>query len=293
MSRLQELWERWVRACTRPIDGRPLALVRVLVPLMIAIDLLQMVSKGMVTTFFRPQELGGLIKISESDYVGWLLLNPEWGGQVGVWVTIVSMLLVSIGLFTRPALVVGLVSYAMLEDINGMCDRGIDRALRTVLLLLLFSGVHKVWALDHRGEKASKTVSAWAEGLVVWLLVLIYLSAGLGKPMSNPDWLMWSDYPPLYRIFVDPMASYLDAVAIMPAMPLWNFLSWMTILVEGTAFLAFTRFKPWWALCCAPIHIGIAMTMKLGMFSFGMLSLYPVLFAPWISAWLQRREQRS
>ena len=44
----------------------------------------------------------------------------------------------------------------------------------------------------------------------------------------------------------------------------------------------------WWAIFGALLHVGLALTMELGMFPFGMLALYPVLFGPWTCQALDR-----
>ena len=117
--------------------------------------------------------------------------------------------------------------------------------------------------------------------LLRWLLMIVYLDAGFVK---LPTALRWLDpaQPELYTILTDPLAGRLDA-ATWAAHP-WPF--WFgglaTLVVECSAVLVLTRWAPYWACFACFIHLGIAATMDLGMFPWGMLALYPVLWAPWL-----------
>jgi len=268
-------WEQWVRFCDRPIDCRPLAMIRILVPLCVIGDLLQMAQLGLVTTFYRPQAIGGLVPAPHRWNV-WDL-SAEWGGLVTYGVTLVAMALVSVGFYSRISTIVAVAASANLAVLVPHSDRAIDDILRTVLLILLFTNVHRCWSLT---GKATKLTAGWPSDLLLTLLALIYMSAGVGKIMQNTDWVTMAGTPVLYRVMADPAGGNVDESAGMAWFGLFRILGLLTIVVECVGFLAWTRWRSWWALTVAPIHIGIAMTMKLGMFSYGMLALYPVLFAP-------------
>jgi len=98
----------------------------------------------------------------------------------------------------------------------------------------------------------------------------------------------------LYRIMADPMAARLD-----PDNPLWRDL-WPvfrlagmgTVIWEVCSPLLLTRWSHIYGIAGILMHIGIAVGMKLGMFSYGMLSLYPVVMAPWLIPLLDRAEKR-
>ena len=149
-----------------------------------------------------------------------------------------------------------------------------------MILLLLFSGAHRRLSLLD-GPTVEK-IAAWPADVLRWVLMLVYLSSGVAKLMAEPDWLGFRGTPVLYRLMTDPLASWVDPLAAEPYQPVFRVLGWATILVECSSPLILTRWAPYWALCAAPIHLGIAVTMKLGMFSWGMLALYPVLLAPWL-----------
>jgi hypothetical protein len=277
------LWRWWLDCTSREIDPLPLALVRVLVPLAIVFDLLQAARLGMVTAYWRTADAGGLSRFSgENAFVD--DLSPLWGGPLTWLVCVISMSLASLGIATRPAILIGLLAYAQLGHLYPPGDRAIDRLLRTVLLVLLFSGAHRRLSLwQHlRGIPAAIRIPAWSSALIRYILVLMYLGAGFHKIGSDPGWLNPNTPNPIYRILTDPLAGKLDPMTFAGWHGVSYALSVGTIALECTGFLILTRHAPRWAVLGATMHLGIAVTMHLGMFSWGMLSLYPLLFAPWI-----------
>lgn len=281
-------WSRWVDHCHRPVDVRPLALLRVLMASCVVVDLLQIGRLGLVPHLYRPYEAGGMVSHQGIDWSMAALLGDAAAGPAMYGVTVVSFLMIALGVATRPAMVVGLIAYAQLGHCYPAGDRAVDRIVRTTILILLFSGAHRRFALGCRDIAA--TTAGWAQDLVKWLVVLIYLSAGVGKLGGDLGWYIPEPSAALYRIMTDPLAAWLDPVWWEPYQWLFQIGSWATLAVELTAPLVFTRYAPHWAFFAMWIHIGIAFTMKLGMFSYAMLAFYPVLFAPW---WLPALDARK
>jgi hypothetical protein len=69
---------------------------------------------------------------------------------------------------------------------------------------------------------------------------------------------------------------------------LWRIGGWLTIGLELASPLLLTRFRHFWAVGGILMHLGIALTMDLGMFSWGMLSMYLVVLSPWVVRVLDR-----
>ena len=126
--------------------------------------------------------------------------------------------------------------------------------------------------------------------LLRWMLVLVYTSAGVAKLAQQPGWLAVSGMPVLYRILADPMASSLDPLAAAPWWWLLRALGWGTIALELSAFLLLTRWSRYWIPPIMVLHVGIAWSMKLGMFSVGMMVFYLPLTVGWWTPWLDRRQ---
>lgn len=282
---MSRVWERWLEWMDQTTDPRPLAMVRIAVPLCILLDLARLAQLGLLRAVFTPFERGGLNRIQSPHAVMW-----DWFGDDGAWialtVTAVCMVLIATGRWMRPAIVVGVLAYAQVGHMFPPGDRAIDRLLRTVLLVLLFSGANGAFAW---GAGRMRRVPAWPLHFLRLFLALVYTSAGVAKLIQQPGWLSLSADPPLLRILIDPMAGTLDPAFWAQFPSLFRALGAGVIVLELTSVLLVTRWGPYWAIGGALMHAGIWMTMALGMFSPGMLAVYPVLLAPWVVRALDRR----
>lgn len=279
------IWRRWVDFCQGTEPALGLALVRILVPLVIIGDLLRVWSLGLVPYLFRTEEHGGMSEFHDPQ--AWIAEMAPWMGEATFVVVLVCMLMAATGVLTRPAILVGVLAYAQLGHLFPPGDRAIDRILRTVLLIVLFSGVHRHVGL--LGRSLGGEVRRGGRWLIRWFLTIVYLCAGFGKLGVTMHWLGWAKWPPLYRIMADPMAGKLDPLFWSEHTWLFALGGWATIAIELSSPLLLTRFAPYWGLFGAAMHLGIAATMELGMFSWGMLALYPAVLAPWIHARAARR----
>ncbi len=288
---LRRLWGAWMEQVHRPVDSRPFALVRISACLCLVVDLVRVAALGLVPHLFHTYEQGGLSKFQDPGWVAGDYLGTE-AGPLLFWFTLASFVLTMLGLGGRLNVLLGVLAYAQLGHLYSTGDRGIDRALRCLLLIVAVSPVFYRLSLGPLIGRARFAVSrwmpAWPELLIRWLLVLIYLSAGTAKLIQQPGWLSVQGTPVLYRILTDPMAGVVDPVWAEGLPWLWRLGGWATIAFELSAPLLLTPWRRWWALCGVGLHIGIAATMDLGMFSWGMLSFYFVLLSPWVVALLDR-----
>lgn len=271
-------WERWVRFSGRPIDARPLVLVRIFVPLCILGDLIDMMVRGATDGVVYTSVHGGINAVHSPQY---FLGDGTWPGPLLVALLCLTMPLVALGgRACRPALLVGLIAAAQFGHFYQPGDRAIDRLLRTALLILLFSEV--------TAPKVPKQVAAWPVDLMKFLLVLIYLAAGFAKIGGSMGWWHPEMTPELLKILSDPSAGKLDPWFWDDYWPIFWFGSVATLILEFTPFLILTRWCRYWAVFGAFMHLGILSMMYLGMFSLGMLAFYPLLFSPWTEQWLDR-----
>lgn len=278
-------WTRWVQFSGRQVDSRPLRWVLTLVPLCILGDLFAMAWRGAMPAVLYVAEHGG---INARHHPSLFLGDDPWVGPALVWTMAMAAVVVALGQriaggrLLRPALVVLLVASAQFGHFYLPGDRGIDRILRTVMVILLFSDVT---APGHR-----RTVAAWPVDLIKLLLAIIYLAAGEAKINAEPGWTDMVT-PELYTIVATPMVGRLDA-ATWYGHP-WPFVigGVFTLVLEYLSFLLLTRWGRYWALGGAAMHIALIGTMELGMFPFGMLALYPVLLSPWTEQVLDRLQK--
>ena len=160
--------------------------------------------------------------------------------------------LTALGLVTRPAMLVGVLAHAQLGALNSGGDRAIDRIIRMVLLMLIFTNAHRCFALGDRLRRRPRTPTSpgWFVDLLHLLMVLLYMSAGMVKAgASSPGWFTLSGPPELYFIFIDPTAGRIswDSELWRSLWPALRVAGYGTVLMELTAFLLPTRWSKWCA----------------------------------------------
>ena len=266
-------WRWWTERCDRPVDPRPLAATRILLGMCLLFDLFQVLRLGIAQDIFRLGKYGGLTAFHDPH----LVIHNWWGadaGLIAMGITAACAVMIISGFGARLAILLGVLAYAQLGHHFPPGDRGVDRIIRTGLLVILFSGAVGPW-----WRLKGKTMPGWPVDLLKFILVMIYLSAGLAKLIQQPGWVSMSAEPPLLRILADPLSGRIDPVFWNDYPWLFRMGSWATIALELSSVLIFTRWCRIWACFGIAMHVGIFATMHLGMFSLGMLSLYPVLLA--------------
>jgi hypothetical protein len=275
---MKRAWAWWMSHLDREMDPRPLAAVRILVPLAVIFDILRLLQLGLFSHVFVPYSLGGLSRIQDPHWVldAWLGTSAS---AIALGVTLLCLVLTAAGLWMRPAILIGVLAYAQLGHLFPPGDRAIDRLVRSGLLILMFSGADRVWSMR---KAKTNIIPAWPADLIRYLLVLVYLSSGLSKLIQQPGWLSLTAEPPLLRILIDPMAADLNPVFWADYPWLFRLGGFVTIAFELAAPLLLTRHATKLAVVGLLMHLGVAYTMTLGMFSWGMLAFYPLFLAPLI-----------
>lgn len=291
---------RWVDWCSRPVDVRPLALVRILLASCVFLDLLSLLPSGLATDLFSTA--GGTRQMLHHHSVDYLIDGiADDDGMLAFWCASASMGLVALGIGGRPVQLFAVLAFAQLGALYPGGDRGIDRIIRTGLVLLLFSQAHRSLSLQSwlvaRVRRATppppRTTPGWVVDALLLLLCTIYLSAGLAK-VGSGHWFSLRAVPELFRILTDGVTGVLDPSSplLRALWPLFGVAGAVTVVWECSAPVVFTRHAKWWALVGILLHVGIAATMKLGMFAWGMLALYPVIYRQELGALFDRLEAR-
>lgn len=304
MNRWVALWDRRERADS-------IALVRILMPLVIAWDLLEVLRLGLVVPLWGPIEEGGMGPASYVDPIC-LMYRVLGASTASAWalfaVTLTSAVSLSLGFMSRTSAVILLLAYAQLAQLSPDADRGIDRLLRNVLCVLPFASPGATLSLDARRRTgrwvSDRLVWAWPRLLIIAQLVLLYFFAGLLKQAA--PWSFRGGYTALFQVMQKP---HLVAYDLPPALatslfPLFQLGTFSTIMWERSApvlpillWLRETRAKPgrlrsWinrtrllelWVALGVFFHLSLAALFALGAFPWGCLALYPALAKP--STW--------
>jgi len=295
-GRVRGAWRAWVDLWDRREDAAALALVRIFVGLVLVVDYVDIWRLDLVEAIYAaPPEGFGVA------YDGWgQALGPH-----GVWlVALLASIGILTGTLTRVSCVVLLLASAQLAHMSPNAERGIDTILRIVAGVLALSQCHARWSVDafvraKLGRPMSHEVPAWPRYLLLLQLVWIYFSGGINK--GGAPWFPHGGCTALANIFADPHVARFDPGWLAVAMPFTRIATAMTMVFELGAplylacyYFAATRERGgrlrtlcnrlrlrwmWIALGLA-FHLGIAIGMRLGIFPWGMLALYPVLLFP-------------
>ena len=312
----------WVELWDRREAPTSLALCRILVAAVLLADLLQARSYGLVETVWGPPPEGlgwGAQGASAAAAARW------FGASIGTgwllwWTAAIAALLVIAGVATRPAALLLALTWAQLGHLAPDSDRGIDFMLRSVLLILVFSRCNACWSVDawfrrRIGRPFPSLVPSWPRYLLFAQLIWIYFSAGQNK--IDKAWGPVKDFTALGNILTDPHFARFDPAWIATFFPVLQLATLATIAFELTSPVMIlltwwhsTRDRPgrlrrlsnllrlrWvWIATGASFHLGIAVTMRLGVFPWGMFAMYPALFQPdeltRALSWMQARLPR-
>lgn len=318
------LWDAWTRLCRRREHPVTLALIRIGLAVILLLDLLYAGYLGLPGTWWVDQRFGGLLPLegiaSPPHIARWLTMTPA--AAWAAWGTlIVSISLFGSGILTRFSGLTAFLVYGQLAQLTPPADRAIDRLIRIVILILLFSRSADTLSVSARRRTGrwlgdGTPAPAWPRYLIVLQLLFVYWGAGVAK--TSVYWFPWGDYSALYIVLQDPVYSYWDqAVLAHPLLyrltqvgtattHMWEVLApvlGLTLYYRSTrtrsgrlrALFNRLSFRTWFVLIGFIFHVMLTCSLRLGIFPLAMLACYPAFFHPEeLAAWRQRlRRARS
>jgi len=296
--------ERWVDFWDRREGPESLALTRILVALVIVIDLGSALALGLVPELWAPPPLGlGHVGLSESPPLISGLFGASSGTALALYVLcVVSAVAVLAGFALRPAALVLAIASAELARLAPDGERAVDVVLRIAVLVLACSRADACfsvasWFRARRGERRVDEVPAWPRQLLMIQLVWVYFSAAQNR--GGAAWWPWGDFAALAQVLSDPHYARFAPGWTAGVYPLTQVATALTMAFElcapllipltlferaggGRVFELARRFHVRSAYLALGVclHLGIFATLRLGIFSFGMLALFTVLFDP-------------
>jgi len=293
-------WRAWVALWDRREDATALALVRIGVASVLLYDFASVWRLDLIDALWAAPP-DGYAHPYDGWAVRWLGHGPD--AAWGLWLAATaSLIAIAAGALTPLACAAFVLVSAQLAHLGADGDRGIDMMLRLAIGILAFSRCNARWSIDaavlrRLGRPVAREAPAWPRLLLMVQLVWIYFSAATNKDPA--DWGPLGGFPALGNILSDPHFARFDPGWITVAHPLTRLLTAATIAFELTApvylllhYLAATaerggrlrrigaRLRWIWLGVGAAFHLGIALTMTMGIFPWGMLALYPALLLP-------------
>lgn len=301
-------WSRWVALCAEEERATVLAVMRIAVAAVLLVDLLIAARHGLVGVLWGPSSEGGFGMLDQLDpspvpafrWLGATLTTT----YVVYGAAVVSAATMMLGVFSRTSALVLVIALSQLATILGQADRGIDGLLRNVLFVLACSGCGLTLSIDawrRHGRWAPEVqTTAWPRRLIVLQLLWMYFSAGVHK--SQLTWWPPGDFAALYIVLLDPhFASHDFAPWLAHVYRLTQLGTAATMLFEVGAPLmglalyyrrtasrggrmrrvfAALRVREVWLAIGITFHVALVFTIRLGIFPWGMLALYPAFLTP-------------
>lgn len=298
----------WVRLWDQQERPTVQAIVRLLLGAVLLLDLLTIGWLDLVVPLLGAKEIGGFSAAFERANAPWfydVFPAAAWSAWV-LWAGLaLSCATLTIGFYTRTSAVVLLLLSAQAALILPPADRGIDLLIRNVLAVLVFSSAGRSLSLDARLATGSwrgdgQLVPAWPRHLLILQIVVMYFSAGIYKAAYL--WTPMGHFDALYVILQDPAVARFDWSWLVhePFLTLTRIGSAVTVVWEYSAPLVLlvyywklsgrggrigrwavrARLHLWWLAVGVVFHLGIALTLNLGIFPWAMLALYPLFLHP-------------
>lgn len=272
---MKKPWLAWVHFTSEQGDVRVLGWTQFALCALMAFDLSILWINDIVPTLYLTLPAGGIARGTAAPYVLDNLFPTSEAGPAAYVVTTIAYACAAIGIWPRITSLLAITLHAQLAYLVPEADVAIDRVIRAVLLILLFSDAHQSRFPGWRGPVIG---NRWPIDLIRLQLVLVYMGPGVAKCINDAGWWSYSDHNPLVTIVGDPISGRLDGeTALAFAVPLF-LLGVGSVLLELSAFLLLTRWRAAWASFGLLLHVGIALTMNIGIFSYAMLALYPLIF---------------
>jgi len=300
------LIERWVAFWDRREAPTSLALVRLLVGLVLLVDLTGIAAAGLVPDVWLapPRGLGwGALNDGAPGLLRWLGASPP-GVTVLFAAATLGALGVVLGWALRPAALGCALAGASLAHLAPSSDRAIDQLLRVVLVVLAFSRADRAWSLRsvlrrRRGAEREALIPAWPRQLLFAQLVWVYFSAALNR--GGVAWWPSGHFSALSNVLSEPHFAVFRPGWTRSVFPLTQLATALTMTFElgspllfaltfldrhpgrgGLAGRLVCRLHLRFAFVALGVclHLGIALTLRLGIFPYGMLALYPLFLHP-------------
>lgn len=304
VHRMRDRWMFWVTLFDRKESATTWALYRIAVAGCVLLSLGLIGEAGMLDILWVSKPYGGYLTLGEVPLLGFSL-GPATTTTVHTLyvVAILGAVALLLGVGSRVAAFCTLQAYLALTSLNYDTVGGHDCLISNALWLLVLCDGSKTlslrcwWKTRHFTGHAK--ISAWPRYLAVFQLVVVYTWTGLQK--VSPTWFVVGDFSALYYVFQDPTWRRYDLAWTAYVYPLTQVGTIVTWLFEAGAWLllpffyyrytndrggkiraAFNRWdlrKPFTAIGIA-LHLGIAILLDVGAFSWITLSYYVCLWRP-------------
>lgn len=258
---MSRAWRAWERFWFAPRSLAPVVLVRTVFGLLVFLWALSVLPDA--TTFFGP---AGVLPDAPSHGGAWSVLHVWHSGTAAV---VLVLLLAAggaslvFGRFTRVASVVVFACFVSLGNRNGFIGNSGDALLRVLSLYVVLASF--------------APRSTWPLRLIQLQVSLIYCGTVWAKLRGHA----WPDGDAVaYAFRLEDLARF-AVPDVGRSELLTHVLTWGTLVLEGSlgVLVWVPRLRPWVLLGGVCLHLGIEYRLRVGFFSWAILTTY-LAFVP-------------
>ncbi len=272
----------------RPVSARPLAGLRVGLPLLLLFHLVWLSndilslhgSRGIIpwelTDLLRDPWVPGLPTLAKaflplgiSEHTAIILLLSGYAG---------SLLSLALGFHTRLSAFLAWGLHLSLVTSGFASFYGVDQLANTFLFYLFLFPSGRAWTFASRpaSSRREETIPVGCLRVMQVHLCVIYLAAGLDKAMGR----QWWNGEAIWQTVSQPIFSTFDLSWLARHSWIPMFAGWGTLVVEiGYVFLIWPRrTRKVWCIATIGLHLGTGLFMGLVFFSSVMILLTSCLF---------------
>jgi hypothetical protein len=280
VRRACDAWDRFWFAATDPL---PLALVRIALGALMTLWAISLA--GQLPDFYTAAGVTGEAT-SGHPWYAWTLLGAA-PGPTRVGAVFLALVLASpalaLGWHTRAASVVVFLSTLSLQRSDPYVFNSGDALLRLLCLYVMIAPAGAMLSLDARRGRGMRAIPAWPLRLIQVQVSVMYAAAVWAK-LHGVTWRDGSAaayamrLPDLARF---PLTGPLEHPLLAHAA------TYGTIAVEGTLAVLLwpRRTRPYALVAGCVFHLAIDLTLRVGFFSFAVLTAYLAFADP---AWVRR-----
>jgi hypothetical protein len=277
-----------IDAWFRPVSARPLAGLRVALPLLLLIHLVWLSNdvlslhgdRGIIpwelTELLRDPWVPGLPTLAKAFlplgigvHAGIILLLSGYAG---------SLLSLALGFYTRLSALLAWGLHLSLVTSGAASFYGVDQLANTFLFYLFLFPSGRAWTFAPRPASSGReeVIAVGCLRVMQFHLCVIYFAAGFDKAMGR----QWWNGEAIWQTVSQPIFSTFDLSWL--AKPSWipMVAGWSTLAVEiGYVFFIWPRStRKVWCIATIGLHLGIGLFMGLVFFSSVMILLTVCLF---------------
>jgi hypothetical protein len=271
---VRRAWQAWERFWFEPRSVAPLVLIRIAFGTLVFLWALSVLPDA--RTFFGP---GGVLADPPSRDGAWSVLHVWDTGTAAVVLVVllgIGGLLLVVGLWSRAAAAVVFVAFVSLGNRNGFIGNSGDALMRVLSLYVLLAPVGAAFSVDalRRGQSLLDfpRKPAWPLRLIQIQVSLIYLGTVWAKLRGHA----WPDGDAVaYAFRLEDLARF-PAPDVGASTLVTHVLTYGTLVVEAAlgVLVWVPRARKWVLLAGVCLHLGIEYRLRVGFFSWTILTTY-------------------